>query len=67
MIIKNIAQTFIQAKQLLNFMKFNFTPEQPEFVLHPDIKHTAEINIRAARRLFLKNSVLNHNKIIFWG
>lgn len=67
MLIKNIAKTFLQAKNLVNFMKFNFSSELPEFVLHPDIKHTAEINIRAARRSFLKESVLNHNKVVFWG
>ncbi len=67
MLIKNFARTLIQAKQLTNFIKFSFSAEQPEFVLHPDIKHTAEINIRAARRMFLKESVLNHNKVVLWG
>jgi hypothetical protein len=41
MLIKNIARTFFQAKSMMNFMKFNFSTEVPEFVLHPDIKHTS--------------------------
>ena len=61
MILKNLTKTFLQGqiykKLILPYHKFFSTATtivDDSFILHPEVKHTAEMNVRATRRKFLK-------------